>query len=271
MKKKTYIIFLTLISTLNSNAMHLQRQRQERRRLEQLRQLKQSLEQREQEKLERSAPSPQQVNVTALGKKQINDKQIRMFIRKLNETEKYLDQLKKIEYSIESEYEISKIKENIRYLEAFTIRLKEVIPPTSCQSLEKSLALITKEFEKVKMQLELKKILRQVIQDDPLQEQPICKKCGIQSMAILTCKWCQNSTYCSRDCLAQDWPRHKDVCPQHVKHVENHICSVCSNFDPYIKNCSRCKKGRYCSRKCQVQDWPNHSRTCQRVIVEENQ
>lgn len=65
------------------------------------------------------------------------------------------------------------------------------------------------------------------------------------------CTGCTSISYCSKDCQAKDWVRHKTFCEKLLR------CGGCSIKTRASEQslCTGCNSKYYCSKACQLDDW----------------
>lgn len=93
-----------------------------------------------------------------------------------------------------------------------------------------------------------------------------CDGMIVDLLKKIDCCGCSN-IYCTRYCLANDWPRHKMFCKSRqgqTGHQFQDADKRCNNCNKAVdlKLCSRCHGVNYCSKLCQKVDWKTHKSMC---------
>lgn len=113
---------------------------------------------------------------------------------------------------------------------------------------------------------EIKRKKYKVNIDDMFRTCAYCNGMIVDVLRRCHCYGCSN-IYCTKYCLANDWPRHKLLCksrPGQTGHQFQDVdirCNSCSKTVD-LKLCSRCHGVNYCSKICQKADWKNHKSMC---------
>jgi hypothetical protein len=88
-----------------------------------------------------------------------------------------------------------------------------------------------------------------------------CFFCKKKDTSLKKCGKCKAARYCSQDCQARDWGKHKQDCNKYVEHT----CESCPTL--VVDNtsvCQLCGAARYCSMRCQKA----HNKECTAQAVD---
>jgi hypothetical protein len=102
-----------------------------------------------------------------------------------------------------------------------------------------------------------------------------CAACGnldTDEVTFKRCSRCMVACYCSVACGTADWQRHKPVCTELVRQIQNspprcRTCECVRRGTESLKRCARCLSVCYCGRICQTRDWPRHEKECREATA----